>query len=99
MARRGAGTGPFFRYRDGRPLTRQRFVTSLRGALKEIGLHPESYAGHSFRIGAVTVAAACGIQDSLIKTMGRWESVAYQLYVRTPQEQLEAVASQLVSAT
>ena len=75
-------------------MTRQRFVLNLREVLQEAGLHPEKYAGHSFWIGA----AASGMQDSLIKTMGRWESVAYQLYVRTPRDQLVAVASTLASA-
>ena len=98
MARRGPGSGPLFRFCDGRPLTRQRFVLNLREVLQEAGLHPEKYAGHSFRIGAATTAAASGVQDSLIKTMGRWESVAYQLYVRTPRDQLAAVASTLASA-
>ena len=31
-------------------------------------------------MGAATIAAARGLQDSLIKTMGRWESSAYTLY-------------------
>ena len=61
-------------------LTRQRLVTKLREVLQEVGLHPEKYAGHSFCIGVATTARACGVQDSLIKAMGRWESVAYQLY-------------------
>ena len=36
-------------------------------------------------------AAAVGFQDSLIKTLGRWESTAYQLYVRIPRGQLAGV--------
>lgn len=98
MAVRGAGPGPLFRFQDGRALTRQRLVANLRTALRDIGLCPENYAGHSFRIGAATAAAACGIQDSLTKTMGRWESVAYQTHVRTLREQLVGVASRLAAA-
>ena len=83
MALRGPGEGQLFRFQDGRFfffLTQQRLVTKLREVLQEVGLHPEKYAGHSFRIGAATTAGACGVHDSLIKTMGRWESVAYKLY-------------------
>ena len=98
MVRRGPGTGPLFCFQDGRPLTQQCFVVKLREVLEAIGLQPEKYAGHSFQIGAATTAAAQGIQDSLIKTMGQWESVAYQLYVQTPREQLAAVAATLVAA-
>ena len=61
-------------------------------------MQPEKYTGRSFRIGSVTTAAVQGIQDSLIKTMGRWKSVVYQLYVQTPREQLAAVAATLVAA-
>ena len=37
------------------------------------------YAGHSYRIGAATTASLCGIQDSTIKMLGRWQSSAYTL--------------------
>ena len=91
----GFGDGPLFYFKDGHPLTRQRLVSKLREILQRIGIDHQKYSGHSFRIGAATTAARWGVQDSLIKTMGRWESVAYQLYVRTPQEQLVAVTSTL----
>ena len=55
-------------------------------------------SGHSFQIGAATTAAACGLPESLIKTLGRWESSAYMLYIRTPQSTLCAVAQKLVRA-
>lgn len=99
MAIRRPGQGPLFRFSDGRPLTRERFVAKVREVLQQIGIDQTKYAGHSFRIGAATTAAKKGIQDSLIKTLGRWESVAYQLYVRTPREQLVAVAATLSGST
>ena len=53
------------------------------------------YSGHSFQIGAATTAAEVGLEDSLIKTLGRWESSAYLLYVRVPREKLASVSVQL----
>ena len=44
--------------------------------------------GHSFRIGAATAAARRGIEDSVIKILGRWESAAYQQFVKIPRDQL-----------
>ena len=64
-------------YKDGRYLTRQRFVVAVRKALERAGLKQAKYCGHSFRIGAATTAAAEGMEDSLIKTLGRWRSLAY----------------------
>ena len=84
-----------FRFEDDQPLTRQRLVSKMREVMRRIGIDDQKYSGHSFRIGAATTAACSGIQDSLIKTMGCWETVAYQLYVCTPWEQLVAVASTL----
>ena len=95
MARRKLGKGPLFWFEDGRPLTRDRFVTKVRKVLQQIGMEPKNYAGHSFRIGAATTAVRKGIQDSLISALGQWESITYQLYVRTPCEQLTTVAATL----
>ena len=86
------GSGPLFRFKDGHYLTRQRFVEHVRTALQQSGINPAHYSGHSFRIGAATTAAACGLEDSLIQTLGRWESTAYLRYIRIPREQLASVS-------
>ena len=71
-------------------------MTAMQGALQQAGVDAQRYAGHSFRIGAATTAACCGLPDSLIKTLGRWESAAYTVYIRTPKEKLCLVANSLV---
>ena len=53
--------------------------------------------GHSFRIGAGSVAAAGGLPDWLIKVMGRWSSDCYQLYIRTPISTIETVARRMAN--
>ena len=69
---------PLFLLVDGTVLTRVKFVTSLRCLLTKVGLQAELYAGHSFRIGAATTAAAAGLPDWLVQTMGRWSSECYK---------------------
>ena len=66
MVRRGNATGPLFQFRDGRFLTRARFVAAVRSALVKVGLDARLYSGHSFRIGAATTAAFCGIYTGFI---------------------------------
>ena len=95
---RGKGEGPLFQFKDGRALTRPLLVSELRKALAEAGLKPENYAGHSFRIGAATTAAVCGIPVEIIKMLGRWKSQAYQLYVRLPTDQLSSISKKLAQS-
>ncbi len=97
MVVRGRDPGPFFKLTSGAPLSREGFVRRVRQALGVAGVEPTKFAGHSFRIGAATTAAAVGIEDSLIKTLGRWESAAYQLYVRVPRVKLVGVTGRLAS--
>ncbi len=87
--------GPFFLRNDSSPVTKQWFVERLRSVLEAVGLPQSSYAGHSFRIGAATTAALAGLEDSLIQKMGRWNSSAFLVYIKTPPDQLAAVARQL----
>ena len=88
MAARGPEEGCFFKFSDGKPLTKARFTHHIRLALEAVGLPYQHFAGHSFRIGAATTAAKVGMEDSMIRTMGRWNSTAFLAYIRTPQEQL-----------
>ena len=85
---RGKKEGPLFLFPNGSYLTRQRLVVAVREALRKAGLDPAKYSGHSFRIGAATTAARRGMEDSVIKTLGRWRSLAYLEYIQIPREQL-----------
>ena len=97
VVRQGGAEGPLFKFADGRPLTRERFVDNIRVALVAAGIDSAPYSGHSFRIGAATTAAKKGVGDATIKMLGRWKSAAYQLYVRTPRSQLATVSKTLVA--
>ena len=98
IVQRGSAPSPFFCFVNGNYLTRERFVTAIRTALAAAGINPSHYAGHSFRIGATTTAARQGVQDFLIKTLGRWQSSANTVYIRTPRETLCAVSGLLAKS-
>ena len=97
IAVRGPAPGPLFTFADGSFLTQQRFVDMVRAALQKAGVDQRQYCGHSFRIGAATTAAKKGLDDNIIKTLGRWESTAYLQYVKIPREQLAGYAKLLAS--
>ena len=78
--------------RDGRFLTKEIFIERVRAALDVLGLDGSMYAGHSFRISAESTAAEVGIEDSIIKMLGRWESSAYQLYVKVSRQTLTSIS-------
>ena len=71
LARRGSGDGPLFRFENWQPMMRSRLVMEVRKALQEAGLQSEKCTGHSFRIGAATTEAACGVPADIIKTLGQ----------------------------
>jgi hypothetical protein len=97
LLQRGKTQGPLFMFRDGRFLTRQRLVGEMRQVLQKAGVDQSKYCGHSFRIGAATTAAARGVEDSVIKTLGRWRSLAYLQYVQIPRQELAHYSSLLSS--
>ena len=97
MTLRGPGKGPFFRFSDGKPLTRVRFVILPKEAITASGVDCSPYSWHSFRSGAATTAAKHGIGDAMIKILGRWKSSAYQLYINTPRYQLAGITGRLAA--
>jgi len=99
MSIRGVNAGPFFVLKNGNPLTKSLFTARIRDALHAIGLPEDNFAGHSFQIGAATAAAYAGIEDSVIRTMGRWSSSAFLVYIRTPRERLALFSKHLTKSS
>ena len=97
MAARPAVRGPLFVYADGSPLTRERLVAAVKRALERAGVSGAGYSGHSFRIGAATTAAQFGLEDSMVKMLGRLESSAYQRYIRTQRVTLATFSARLLT--
>lgn len=92
-----APSDPLFVNKDGRPLTRTTFISMFRETLKQIGIDPSPYNGHSFRIGAATSAANANIEDHLIKVLGRWSSDSYCRYIRTSTQTLKGAQTALTN--
>ena len=96
MVLRGSVPGPFFRFADSHYLTRDRLVSGVCSVLQRAGIDHSQYSDYSFHTGVATVAALCGLPDSLFKILGWWEGVAYILYIRTPRETFCSVARSLI---
>ncbi|XP_006818573.1 uncharacterized protein LOC102807183 [Saccoglossus kowalevskii] len=90
---------PAFIFRNGLFLTRQALNDITRQLITRAGVqNAHLYSTHSFRSGAATSAAKANLPDWLIKTLGRWRSDSYQIYITTPVAVLRSVPSRLVSA-
>ena len=96
LAQRGQGQGPLFLFQNGSPLSKVKLMQHLREALGAAGVDTSGLRGHSFRIGAATAAAAAGLEDSLIQTLGRWHSSTFLRYIRTPAHALAASSARLL---
>ncbi|KAG5717591.1 hypothetical protein E4T56_gene5241 [Termitomyces sp. T112] len=72
---------PLFEQLDGKALSYNFFVKSIREALSLAGFNPGSFVGHSFRRGAASAAAAAGYSNYEIQLLGRWRSDSYKLYI------------------
>jgi len=72
-----------FSYRFGtahRPLTKSKFIGRLARAVKDASLDP--LQGHAIRIGATLEYLLWNVPFDVVKTMGRWASDAFQVYLR-----------------
>ena len=73
---------PLFRLLLGRPITVDMLRNWVKWLMQSIGLRPEHFGAHSLRIGGATALFAAGADPNIIRTMGRWSSDCYLLYVR-----------------
>ena len=96
LAQRGRQPGPLFLFSNGHTLSKNRLMHHVRRAISGCGGDASGIMGHSFRIGAATAAAQAELEDSLIQTLGRWHSAAFQRYIRTPAHQLAASTTRLL---
>ena len=79
---------PLFTFQDGTFLMRHRVSSMTKSLISSKASDTHLYSSYNYRIGAATAAAAAGIPDSLIQTLGRWCSNAYRSYIRTSPEVL-----------
>ncbi|CAG2190914.1 unnamed protein product [Mytilus edulis] len=82
---------------SGIALEREFFISKLKHLLGICGYNPQSFNGHSFRIGAATTAGKSNIEDHLIKTLGRWNSNSYCRYIRTSKNVIKKAQQKLSS--
>jgi hypothetical protein len=81
---------------EGKPLSRDTFISKLKTIIKQLGLDESRYSGHSLRVGAATAASNARIEDHLIKTLGRWSSDCYTRYVRTSDKVIKDAQNALI---
>ena len=76
-------TTPLFRDPEtNEPLSYQFMLDTIKMLMASIGENPDDYATHSLRISGATALFAANATDTVIRTMGRWSSDLYRLYVR-----------------
>ena len=88
---------PMFRKPDGSAFTTDDIRAIIRQICFAIGEEPTHFGAHSMRIGGATALFAAGADPLHIRTMGRWSSDCYRLYVRACFEQTLAWTRKLGS--
>ena len=79
-----APTTPLFHLADHTAATRSWLMKRVDRLLRSTGRDPRQFSSHSFRKGGAVSLQSMGVEDSLIRRLGRWKSDAFNLYVRDP---------------
>ena len=82
---------PLFQNGDGSPFTYVQLNASVKLLARTLHLDPDSFTTHSTRIGGATTLAILGFPAHIIKDIGRWKSLAYQLYPKVSGTQYREV--------
>jgi hypothetical protein len=93
-------TTPLFRHANGSAVSRADIHTFVKVMTKEIGLKPENYRGHSFRIGGATAALCCEAGDKYtVQVMGMWLGDSVGLYTRPTVAMIKVLLRQMMGST
>ena len=87
---RRASTPLFRDPASGLSITTEAVRDMVKGLMQKVGEDPYEFGSHSLRIGGATALFAAGANPTIIRTMGRWSSDLYKLYVRASFEQTVA---------
>jgi len=86
--------GPLFLFQDGLLPSRCRLSSLLQSTIQAAGA-PRKFSRNSLRIGAATTVAQKSLSGHLIRTLGRWSSNVYLLYVCNLVETILLVTARL----
>ncbi|KAK0471864.1 hypothetical protein IW261DRAFT_1344115, partial [Armillaria novae-zelandiae] len=78
-----------------KPISHTFFISAIREALSATGYDPSLFAGHSFRRGGASAAAAAGYSDHKIQMLGQWLSDTYKLYIEADPARILYISSSL----
>ena len=93
------GDAPLFQLPSGLPISYTFMLAWIKTMMALLGVPASRVGLHSFRIGGATSLAMLGVPAHIIKIFGRWESLAYQLYVQTPDASLRAYMELMAQAS
>ena len=79
---------PLFILSNNSFIHKQYLVNRTRSFIATIGLNPDIFTGHSFRVGAATQASMNLMPEFHIQQLGHWKSNAYKTYIHTPIHQI-----------
>jgi hypothetical protein len=94
-----------FTMSDGKVLTRKLFVDFMRALSDKVesklglGLNSQHFSGHSLRRGGATSLFLRGVPTDVIRTMGRWRSLSYRLYIDASNESLLSSMTRMAFVT
>lgn len=92
---------PLFRLRvNGRPtcLSVADVRTTVKALMQAVGEDPAFFGAHSLRIGGASAALAAGVEPSVLRICGRWNSDIFEIYARLSREAASRVTS-LIGST
>ena len=81
LSLRGHDNGPIFLLKN-QPLSARLVALRLKQLLSLCNVNSDNNAPHSFRIGAACYWASLGLSHIQIRQLGRWQSNAFQKYIR-----------------